>query len=315
MCAWASFFPGQGSQALGMLAEMAETYQAIEQTFEQASDVLSMDLWRLVQSGPAEQLNRTEITQPAMLTADIALWRVLCSQTSARPAWLLGHSLGEFSALCAAGVMDFESAVATVALRGRSMQAAVAEGVGAMAAVIGASDADVSALCEAAAEGELVVPANYNAPAQVVIAGHVAAVERAVGMAKSYGAKLAKTIPVSVPAHCELMAPAQDALRAQLAQLTLHPASTPVVHNVTAEPSSDDAIPALLVSQLVSPVQWVASVNYVHEQGVRMAVECGPGKVLQGLNKRIAPDMPVSLLASPADFDAAIMAIEGEQNG
>ncbi len=312
MSVWAGLFPGQGSQALGMLAELAEVYQGIKQTFEQASEVLSLDLWKVTQTGPLEQLNTTSITQPAMLTADMALWRLWCSQTQARPALLAGHSLGEFSALCAAGVVDFETAVELVALRGQLMQAAVPASEGAMAAVIGATDEQVAALCEAAAEGDLVVPANYNAPMQVVIAGHQAAVTRAVAMAKTHGAKLAKVIPVSVPAHCELMAPAQGGLAEKCAEVTWREPEIPVVHNVTARPAERiDEVETLLVSQLVSPVRWVESIHYIKSQSISSAMECGPGKVLQGLNKRIEPAMAVQTMATPAAFDAALSMMEG----
>ncbi|UYM18941.1 ACP S-malonyltransferase [Endozoicomonas euniceicola] len=300
----AFIFPGQGSQSVGMLAEHIET-PVVQQTFAEASEVLGFDLLSLVTEGPAQVLNQTENTQPALLTASVALWRLWEQKSDgAKPAFLAGHSLGEYSALVCAGVMPFADAVRIVRQRGLFMQEAVPQGAGAMAAVLGLDDNAVLEICAAAAQGEVVEAVNFNAPGQVVIAGHVQAVERAAGLAKEAGARRAMLLPVSVPSHCALMKPAADKLAVELLSVELKAPEIPVIHNVTADTCSDpDQIRSNLVAQLYSPVRWVETINRFNESGVTRFVECGPGKVLAGLNKRIVRRTPVSVLESAAAFD------------
>ena len=300
----AFIFPGQGSQSVGMLAEHIET-PVVQQTFAEASEVLGFDLLSLVTEGPARVLNQTENTQPALLTASVALWRLWEQKSDgAKPAFLAGHSLGEYSALVSAGVMPFADAVRIVRQRGLFMQEAVPQGTGAMAAVLGLDDDAVLEVCAAAAQGEVVEAVNLNSPGQVVIAGHVQAVERAAGLAKEAGARRAMLLPVSVPSHCALMKPAADKLAVELQSVELKAPEIPVIHNVTADTCSDpDQIRSNLVAQLYSPVRWVETINRFNESGVTRFVECGPGKVLAGLNKRIVRRTPVSVLESAAAFD------------
>lgn len=281
-------FPGQGSQSVGMLAELAEHYPSVQETFAEASDELGFDLWGLVQDGPVEELNKTYNTQPAMLAAGVAMWRVWCEVSSVRPGWVAGHSLGEYTALVCAEAMSFSDGVKLVAERGRLMQEAVPVGVGAMAAIIGLEDHVVVKACQESADGEIVAPVNFNAPGQVVIAGHVAAVERAMVAAKEFGAKRALKLPVSVPSHCALMEPAAEKLAEKLAEITISMPAMTLIHNVdVAAHSADEVIKNALREQLFKPVRWVDGVQFMHDQGVMSFVECGPGKVLLGLNKRI----------------------------
>ena len=288
-------FPGQGSQSVGMLADMATEHTLISETFAEASAVLNYDLWDLVSNGPADKLNQTEFTQPALMAADVALWRVWCHTQERRPDVLAGHSLGEFVAFVCAGSIDFAAAVSLVAQRGRFMQQAVPTGVGAMAAIIGLDDAAVTDLCAQAAEGAVVTPANYNSLGQVVIAGDKAAVERAVALAKPASAKLAKLIPVSVPSHCPLMQPAAEQLAQALTEIEIKKPQLPVIQNVDAKVHDDpDKIRDNLVQQLVAPVRWVATIQAMQHQGVTEIIECGPGKVLQGLIKRIDRSLSLS---------------------
>ena len=284
-------FPGQGSQSVGMLAQLAETYPVVKQTFAQASAVLGFDLWDLVANGPEADLNQTQNTQPAMLAAGVAVWRVWCENSSIRPAWMAGHSLGEYTALVCSGAMAFEDAIQLVAERGRLMQEAVPAGVGAMAAIIGLDDQKVIEACAEAATGQIVAAANFNAPGQVVIAGETAAVERAMEAMKTLGAKRALKLPVSVPSHCGLMEAASEQLNAVLMGLSLNQPDVKLVHNadVKTHPVADE-LRLALKQQLFQPVRWVECVKYMHEQGVSQFVEIGPGKVLLGLNKRIAAD-------------------------
>lgn len=294
-------FPGQGSQSVGMLADLAGDFPIVGETFAEASAALGYDLWQLVQDGPAEELNQTHITQPAMLTSGIAVWRILQQKGIAAPAVVAGHSLGEYSALVAAGAIDFSDAVKLVAERGRLMQEAVPAGQGGMAAILGLDDATVISVCEAAAQGEVLSAVNFNAPGQVVVAGTAGAVERVVEAAKEAGAKRALPLPVSVPSHCALMKPAADKLAEQLAAITISAPTIPVINNVDVAAVSDaDAIRDALVRQLYSPVRWVESVQKMAQDGVDTLVECGPGKVLVGLNKRIEKSMNAM-----AVFDAA----------
>jgi len=288
----AYLFPGQGSQAVGMLADVAQQFNCVQQRFQEASDVLGYDLWQVVQQGPEAQLNKTEITQPALLTASIALMDVLRHRGAVQPAYVAGHSLGEYSALVAAGVLRFADAVELVALRGQFMQTAVPAGVGAMAAIIGLADDAIQQACRDAAQGEVVAPVNYNSPGQVVIAGHQAAVERAGALCKTAGAKRVLPLPVSVPSHCALMQPAAEQLRERLVDVQFAPAKLPVINNVDVRVAdSADAVRDALVRQLYSPVRWTETVTQLAAEGVTQAYEVGPGKVLTGLNKRIVKEM------------------------
>ncbi len=291
-------FPGQGSQAVGMLADVAEKFPQVKATFDEASAVLGTDLWQLTQEGPAEELNRTDMTQPALLTASVALWRVWNEQGGAKPAYMSGHSLGEYSALVCAGAIAFEDAVKLVNKRGLFMQSAVPAGEGAMAAIIGLDDAAIESACEQAAQGEVVSAVNYNSPGQVVIAGQTDAVNRAIELCKEAGAKRALPLPVSVPSHCALMKPAAEQLAAELEAVTVNTPDIPVLQNVTAEVTMDaTAIKDNLVQQLYRPVLWVDCVNNMAGKGVERMLECGPGKVLSGLNKRISRGLAVATVA------------------
>lgn len=284
-------FPGQGSQSIGMVDALATNYPIVKHTFEQASDAIGFDLWALVKEGPIEQLNQTHNTQPAMLAAGFAIWTALCQQSAIRPAWMAGHSLGEYTALVCAGALDFEDALRLVVARGKLMQAAVPEGVGAMAAILGLDDKEVIQVCAAAAEQEVVAAVNFNSPGQVVIAGHVAAVDRAVALAKAAGAKKAVALPVSVPSHCVLMADAAKQLAEHLSSVSIATPTTKVIHNVDVSSHLvPNEIRHALAEQLYQPVRWADSVQYLHDNGVRQFVECGPGKALLGLNKRIVKD-------------------------
>ena len=300
-------FPGQGSQSVGMLAELATAFPLVGETFAESSAALGYDLWQRVQDGPAEELNNTQITQPAMLSAGIAVWRIMQDQGQANPAVLAGHSLGEYSALVAAGAIDFADAIKLVAERGRLMQEAVPAGQGAMAAILGLDDAAVIGVCEAAAQGDVVSAVNFNANGQVVIAGSASAVERAVDAAKEAGAKRALLLPVSVPSHCALMKPAADKLAEQLAGITVSTPTIPVINNADVAVVSDaDAIRDALVRQLYSPVRWVESVQKMAQDGVDTLVECGPGKVLVGLNKRIEKSMNAMAVFDSASLEKAL---------
>ncbi|HCT98596.1 MAG TPA: [acyl-carrier-protein] S-malonyltransferase [Methylococcaceae bacterium] len=285
-------FPGQGSQSIGMLDDLAQHYPEVKQTFEQASAALNKDLWALVTESALEaELNQTHNTQPAMLAAGVAVWRVWTQHSRIRPAWLAGHSLGEYSALVCAGVLDFEEAIKLVALRGTLMQEAVPQGVGAMAAILGLDDDVVVDVCAHAAGNEIVSAVNFNSQGQVVIAGHAAAVERAMAGAKDAGAKRAVRLPVSVPSHCALMQPAAEKLAHALDNLTLHAPNATLIHNVDVlAHQTPEAIRFALKEQLYKPVRWVDTIGHMAHHGVSHFVECGPGKVLIGLNKRIAKE-------------------------
>lgn len=281
-------FPGQGSQSVGMLADVAEAYPIVEETFAEASDVLGYDLWQLVQNGPAEDLNETHRTQPALLAASVALYRVAQQAGHGEPEYMAGHSLGEYSALVCAGALDFADAVALVAKRGKFMQTAVPAGVGAMAAVIGLEDDIVSKVCAEQAQNEVVEAVNFNSPGQVVIAGHVAAVERAGDACKAAGAKRVLPLPVSVPSHCALMHPAAEQLKLELADVTISRPRIPVINNVdVAAPTDSAQIRDALIRQLYSPVRWTETIRKLAAEGITHIYEIGPGKVLTGLNKRI----------------------------
>ncbi|MFO8142959.1 MAG: ACP S-malonyltransferase [Marinobacter sp.] len=293
-------FPGQGSQSVGMLKTAAEVWPMISETFDEASKVLGYDVWHLCQHGPAEELNQTMVTQPVLLTASIALWRQWCVVGGPRPDFMAGHSLGEYSALVAAESLDFIEAVKLVQLRGELMQEAVPVGEGRMAAILGLEDADVLAACEEAANGDVVAAVNFNAPGQVVIAGSTAAVERAIEACKARGARKTMILPVSVPSHCALMKGAAEQLAEALGDIRFNDAVIPVVQNVNAEAAKDaETLKANLLKQLYSPVLWTDSIRSLTSEGVNVAVECGAGKVLAGLIKRIDRNLPVHGIEDP----------------
>lgn len=305
---FAMVFPGQGSQAIGMLAELATQYPIVEQTFQQASEVLDYDLWALVQQGSAEELNKTWRTQPALLAASVAIFRVWQQQyPELTPSVMAGHSLGEYSALVCAGVIDFQDAIQLVQLRGKLMQQAVPEGTGAMYAIIGLDNEKIIQACEQAAQGEVVSAVNFNSPGQVVIAGNKAAVERAATLCKEAGAKRALPLAVSVPSHCTLMKPAADQLAVALASISFKQPQTAVINNVDVKSETDpDAIRNALVRQLYNPVRWTETVEKMEQQGIELAFEIGPNKVLTGLNKRISANIQsvaVNDIASLAEVD------------
>jgi [acyl-carrier-protein] S-malonyltransferase len=308
----AFLFPGQGSQVVGMLAAAAAAHPCVGQTFAEASETLGYDMWELVQNGAQEQLNLTETTQPVLLTSSVALWRSWRAAGGALPVLMAGHSLGEFSALVCAGAIGFADAVQLVQQRGAFMQSAVPVGEGAMAAIIGLDDAIINQSCEqAAAECASVVAAvNYNSPGQVVIAGKVAAVELAIEKCKAAGAKRALPLPVSAPFHTELMRPAGEQLEQVLAAMHVSTPAIPVVHNVHAQTESDPVkIRELLVQQIYSPVQWTSCIGTITGKGVRRLVECGPGKVLSGLNRRIDKGLESFTIEQPDNMQSTLLVI------
>ncbi|MGN2612256.1 ACP S-malonyltransferase [Aliivibrio fischeri] len=306
MSNFAIVFPGQGSQAVGMLAELGEQHEVVTQTFAEASDALGYDLWSLVQNGPAEDLNQTFRTQPALLATSVALWRVWQEQGLAQPSVLAGHSLGEYSALVCAGVIDFKEAIKLVELRGQLMQEAVPAGVGAMYAIIGLDNESIAKACEEAAQDEVVSPVNFNSPGQVVIAGNKDAVERAGALCKEAGAKRALPLPVSVPSHCALMKPAADKLAVALENIEFNTPTLPVINNVDVIAETDPAkIKDALVRQLYGPVRWTEVVEKMAEQGVETLYEVGPGKVLTGLTKRIVKSLSAAAVNDAASLEAA----------
>lgn len=298
-------FPGQGSQQIGMMEGFAD-HPVVRATFAEASDLIGDDLWSLVEHGPIEGLNLTRNTQPVMLTAGVAVWRVWQAVDGRAPSFVAGHSLGEYTALVAAGALDFKDAVPLVRFRAEAMQQAVAPGVGAMAAVIGADDAAVADACREAAQGEVVEPVNFNAPGQIVIAGNKAAVERAIVAAKARGAKRGLLLPVSAPFHSSLLKPAAERLAARLAQVEIRAPLIPVVHNVdVATHTAPDEIRAALAQQAASPVRWTETIKSLALQGVTAVVECGPGKVLAGLTRRIDPSLNGYALTDGVAVDEA----------
>ncbi|QYJ73787.1 ACP S-malonyltransferase [Shewanella sp. FJAT-52076] len=302
---FAFVFPGQGSQAVGMLAELAADFPVVTETFAEASAALGYDLWALVQDGPAEQLNQTQKTQPALLTASVAIWRAYQASGKPQPAVLAGHSLGEYSALVCAGVIPFTDAVKLVELRGQLMQAAVPEGTGAMYAIIGLDNDAIANACEESAQDEVVSPVNFNSPGQVVIAGNKDAVERAAAACKAAGAKMAVALPVSVPSHCSLMKGAADKLAEALAAIDFSAPAIPVINNVDVEAPTDvAAIRDALVRQLYCPVRWTETVEAMAANGITHLVECGPGKVLTGLAKRINKSVSAQAVNDVASFAA-----------
>ena len=294
---FAFLFPGQGSQSVGMMSGFADM-PVIRQTFDEASEILKQDLWKMV-TEPNEELNQTANTQPLMLTAGVATWRAWQQSGGEMPNGMAGHSLGEYTALVAAEAMSFQEALPLVRYRAEVMQSAVAEGEGAMAAVLGLEDEAVREVCAASAQGQVLEAVNFNSPGQVVIAGNKAAVERGIEAAKVKGAKRALILPVSVPSHCALMRPAAGKLQQYLEQVTVNAPAVPVLHNADIQAHSDaKAIKGALVRQLYSPVLWVGTIQKMYKDGLTTAAECGPGKVLAGLNKRIVVEMPCSALIS-----------------
>lgn len=300
-------FPGQGSQSVGMLAELAEAHAVVRAAFEEASDGAGTDLWALSQGGPEEMLNRTEYTQPALLAAGIAVWRAWESQGGPRPSVLAGHSLGEYTALVAAGALSLKDGAHLVRIRGQLMQDAAPAGTGAMAAVLGADDALVEAVCVEASNSTVVVPANYNSPGQIVIGGDAAAVDRALALLQEKGVRKAVKLAVSAPSHTPLMREAANRLAETMAGLRWNSPSLPVVQNVDAKAHDGiDAIRDALVRQLYLPVQWSRCVEALAAQGATRIAECGPGKVLAGLVKRIDKALDARVLGTVGDFDSAL---------
>ena len=300
-------FPGQGSQSVGMLAELSEMHPSMKASFDEASDGAGVDLWALSQAGPEEMLNRTEYTQPALLAAGVAVWRLWNAQGGTKPSVLAGHSLGEYTALVAAGALSLKDGAHLVRIRGQLMQDAAPAGVGAMAAVLGAEDALVLEVCEAVSGAEVVVPANFNSPGQIVIGGHAAAVDAALAMLAGKGVRKAVKLAVSVPSHTPLMREAANRLAETMAGLHWNLPALPVVQNVDAKThGSVEAIRDALVRQLYLPVQWTGCVQALAARGANRIGECGPGKVLAGLAKRIDKSLDARALGTPADFAGAI---------
>lgn len=303
-------FPGQGSQKIGMLAELAEQNPIIEKTFNEASEVLGYDMWQLIQQGEQDEINLTQRTQPILLTCSLAIWRLWNEKQGAVPSQMAGHSLGEWSALVCANVIDFADGLRIVEARGKFMQQAVPVGQGAMAAIIGLEDQAILDACSEASSLGVVDAVNFNAPGQVVLAGSNEAVERAMKICKSAGAKRALPLPVSAPFHTSLMKPAADNLAEMVNAVTFRAPEVPIMHNVHAENESDpQVIKALMLEQIYSPVKWVDCVMQLKASGASTLVECGPGKVLSGLAKRIDRELTALATESAADFDAALTTI------
>ena len=303
----AFIFPGQGSQSVGMLKELSESFSEVSATFQEASDALGYDLWSLVQDGPAEKLNSTDVTQPAMLASGVATWRVWQAKGGAMPVMMAGHSLGEYTALVCAGSLDYVDAIKLVSQRGQFMMQAVPADTGAMAAILGMDDEAVRQVCLDAAEGEVLEAVNYNSPGQVVVAGNKSAVERVCVLAKEQGAKRALELPVSVPSHCALMKPAADQLAEVLSGISFNTPSIPVINNVDVIAAESEAdIRDALKRQLFSPVRWVETIEKMTADGADQFNECGPGKVLVGLNKRINKALSSNALLDTATIEAAL---------
>lgn len=303
-------FPGQGSQSVGMMTALAAVSPVVKQTFDEASQALGFDLWQVVEQGPDTRLNQTEVTQPAMLAAGVATWRVWLAHNGPRPHFMAGHSLGEYTALVCAEAINFSDAMTLVMDRGRYMQQAVPAGQGGMAAILGLDDEAVRKLCAQVAHGEVLEAVNFNSPGQVVIAGAAAAVARAVDQSKAAGAKRAIALPVSIPAHCRLMHPAAERMAERLRQVDIHRPQVPVIHNAHVQAESDpQAIRNALVRQIESPVRWVETIQKMAANGVDRLVECGPGKVLTGLNKRIVKTAETLPVFDPSTRQDALAAL------
>lgn len=311
MTKFAMVFPGQGSQEIGMLKELSEVYPIVQEIFSEASSVLGYDLWNLVQEGSAEKLGQTWVTQPALLAASVAIFKVWQQKEGAKPHFMAGHSLGEYSALVCAGVIDFRDAIKLVELRGKLMQEAVPVGTGAMYAIIGLDNDVVVKACKEAAQGQVVSPVNFNSPGQVVIAGNKEAVERAAILCKEAGAKRALPLAVSVPSHCELMKPAADKLAEKLQTISFQEPQYSVINNVDVKiETSAQAIKDALIAQLYSPVRWTEIVEFMANQGTTLLVEMGPGKVLTGLTKRIIKTLSGCSVNDPTSLDAALESVK-----
>lgn len=307
----AFIFPGQGSQSVGMMADLNEAHSVVKQTFDEASEAFGQDMWSLAQNGPEELLGQTEITQPIMFVAGVAAWRAWCEVTNMRPALMAGHSLGEYTAYVSAGSISLEEGVKLVKRRGELMRDACPDGQGKMAALLGLDDETAVSVCSDAAQGQVVQAVNFNSPGQVVIAGHATAVDRAIMLAKEAGAKKAMALAVSVPCHSDLMKPAAQELAEQLNATKIEAPTIPVVNNIDAKVELDPGkIRDKLIAQLYSPVLWVASVNTMAEAGITTLVECGPGKVLCGMSKRIVRSMNVSSLQDQSGFEATLAALK-----
>jgi len=307
-------FPGQGSQSVGMLNDLSEQYPIVRQTFNSVAEILDYDIWSIISTGPVEDLNKTHITQPAMLAADVAIWRLWKTLEGQMPDIIAGHSLGEYTALVCANAITFEDAIKLVETRGRFMQEAVPEGSGAMAAILGLDDEKVNQVCDDAAEGDVVAAVNFNAPGQVVIAGNTAAIERATRLAKEAGAKRAILLPVSVPSHCSLMTSAAQKMKDRLKDVEINEPEIPVINNadVTIETSAE-GIRAALIKQLYSPVRWVETIQKMADAGVANIIECGPGKVLMGLNKRITKQVNHYSVFDTASLDKTIVSFKDSE--
>lgn len=312
---YAFIFPGQGSQHLGMLAELAKHYYLIKDLYDLASKALGYDLWELTQHGPIEQLNETERTQPALLVAGVASWQIWQSMMKTEPQYFAGHSLGEYTALVCAGVFDIETGIDLVAARGHYMQEAVPVGKGAMAAIVGLDQEIVKGICDEACEyPEQVSPANYNTVGQIVIAGESEAVERAMTFAKEQGAKIVMKLPMSVPSHCNLMKPAAERLAQKLAGISLKEPRIPVINNVdVCVYQQPEQIVDALVRQLYSPVRWIETIQYLINKDINVIIESGPGKVLTGLNKRIASDLALAAITNPDTLQDAVNLVQNHQ--
>jgi [acyl-carrier-protein] S-malonyltransferase len=305
-------FPGQGSQSIGMSSALAAEYPQVAQTYAEASQALGYDLWDIVTNGPEDKLNQTQITQPAMLVAGVAVWRVWNARHGALPQVMAGHSLGEYTALVCAEALSFTEAVKLVADRARFMQEAVPIGQGAMAAILGLDDDAVRSVCAQAAQGDVLEPVNFNSPGQVVIAGTAAAVARAIEQAKTAGAKRAVALPVSVPSHCQLMHPAAERMAARLKEVALASPRIPVIHNAHVQAEHDaNAIRAALARQIEAPVRWVETVQKMADEGVTRIIECGPGRVLAGLNKRITNKAQTLAVFDAASLSSALTTVAG----
>lgn len=309
---YAMQFPGQGSQAVGMLDELAGTYPLVKETFNEANAALDLDLWKLVTEGPEDELNRTELTQPALLAAGVACWRVWCDLEGPAPAFMAGHSLGEYTALVCAEALSFTDGLRLVQRRGQLMQTAVPAGQGAMAAIIGLNDDEVRAVCADTAGEGVLEAVNFNAPGQVVIAGEKALVEKGISLAEERGARMTKLLPVSVPSHCALMKDAAQSLAESLGSTTINSPKIPVIHNLDARPHEDaEEIRSALVAQLHSPVLWVPTIQYLLQHGIASVVECGPGRVLTGLSRRIDRSLRGGSLHDSAGLTQALELARG----
>lgn len=310
----AGVFPGQGSQAVGMLGELSQAFPLVKQTFDEASEVLDFDCWSLAVNGPEKELNRTHNTQPMMLAAGVAVWRVWIASGGCQPVLMAGHSFGEYTALVCSGALDYTDALPLAQQRGRLMQSAVPEGQGAMAAILGLKDQQVVEICNSAAEDQVVAAVNFNSPVQVVIAGDKAAVERASHLASKAGARRVIPLAVSVPAHCRLMAGAARKLAESLAKVTFKPANIPVLHNVDVKTHADaNEIRQVLAQQLEYPVRWTETIQSMNSQGVNLVLEMGPGKVLTGLSKRIERKLKALCVQDPAGLETALRNCEDGQ--